>query len=233
LCQAPATSSSSTPSPKVKNSFGFSVGDSVAVGNLISEIVTSLQSVDGARSEYQELIWELESLQTLRHLYRLNHGGSSSEAVESIKFAALSCRIPLDDFLAKSNKYEKSLGPWNRAHSAQATVKKIGWTFGAKEDIRRMQRYLNIHVGTINMLLAQFGHEQMVMNDKNAEARIEQIQEQMDKAQSILGNMNKDMPAQTMLVRSMHSMLSGLYQLIRGELTTSFQHFNQVVNKVW
>lgn len=38
-------------------SFGFSVGDFVAVGGLIVEIVDALR---GTRSEYQELIRELE-----------------------------------------------------------------------------------------------------------------------------------------------------------------------------
>lgn len=38
-------------------SFGFGVGDFIAVGNLITEIVSALR---GARSEYQELIRELD-----------------------------------------------------------------------------------------------------------------------------------------------------------------------------
>jgi hypothetical protein len=35
-----------------KMSFGFSVGDFIAVGKLIGEITCSLQTIGGARSEY-------------------------------------------------------------------------------------------------------------------------------------------------------------------------------------
>ena len=51
-------------------SFGFSVGDFVAVGNLIVKIVNILR---GTQSEYQELIRELEryarsSIATIAHM---------------------------------------------------------------------------------------------------------------------------------------------------------------------
>jgi hypothetical protein len=53
-------------------SFGFSVGDFIAAGKLISDIINSLSDVGGSKSEYQELVRELESLQfALRHLDKL------------------------------------------------------------------------------------------------------------------------------------------------------------------
>jgi hypothetical protein len=141
-------------------SFGFSVGDFVAVGKLVGDIISSLQSVGGARSEYQEVMRELDSLnKTLQHLDRLGHDGTSSNVVDSLKFTALSCRIPLEDFLAKVKKYEKSLGPWSRPQIVQAVTGKLGWTFRRKDDINRMQAYLNMHIGTINILLTEHGHE--------------------------------------------------------------------------
>jgi hypothetical protein len=71
-------------------SFGFSVGDFVAVGKLVGDIISSLQSVGGARSEYQEVMRELDSLnKTLQHLDRLGHDGTSSNVVDSIKIHSL------------------------------------------------------------------------------------------------------------------------------------------------
>ena len=58
-------------------SFGFSVGDFIAIGKLIGDITSCLQSAGGARSEYQELIREFESLKVaLCHLDRLNNSTS-------------------------------------------------------------------------------------------------------------------------------------------------------------
>jgi hypothetical protein len=55
-------------------SFGFSVGDFIAVGKLIGEIISSLQTIGGAKSEYQELIREFDSLHTaLRSLAQLEN----------------------------------------------------------------------------------------------------------------------------------------------------------------
>jgi hypothetical protein len=54
-------------------SFGFLVSDFIAVGKLVVEISTSLQAIGGAKSENQELVRELQSLDTaLRHLDRLD-----------------------------------------------------------------------------------------------------------------------------------------------------------------
>src|SRR4051812_21562755 len=91
-------------------SFGFSVGDVIAVGKLIADIVSSLKDVGGSRADFLDLIRELECLQkALTHLDHLQQTGDNSQ-VDSIKFAALSCKRPLEEFLQKIRKYELSLG---------------------------------------------------------------------------------------------------------------------------
>lgn len=73
-------------------SFGFSVGDFLAAGTLIADITNSLREAGGSKSEHQELLRELESLNhALKHLDKLPTDGASAN-LESIKFAALSCQ---------------------------------------------------------------------------------------------------------------------------------------------
>lgn len=92
-------------------SFGFSIGDFLAVGKLVAEIITSLQDAGGAKSDYQELIRELECLgKVLRRLDELQAQNSNTKSLESIKYAALSCQRPLEDFLGKMKRYEDTLG---------------------------------------------------------------------------------------------------------------------------
>src|ERR1700712_5343270 len=135
-------------------SFGFSVGDFVAVGNLLVEITASLQGVRGAKSDYQELIRELEGLhKALQHVDKLQSNGASQRNLDSIKYAALSCRQPLEQFLGKIRRYEQSLGVSTADRNVlKSTVDKLRWSFGRKDEIWRLQCSLNIHVGTINIL---------------------------------------------------------------------------------
>jgi len=215
-------------------SFGFSVGDFVAIGKLVADITSALQSTGGAKAEYQELIREFQALEAaLRHLDRLEEDGTNSESVKSIKCAALHCRQPLADFLAKIKKYDKSLGIWSRSNVGKAATDKLRWTFREKEDIGRLQTYLNIHVGTINMRLAELGLERMAMLDKNAEANALQARAQLGNAHSLLDSIKKDLPGQTLLLNSVHSMVGGLCKLVCGEIRASVQQIGQAVNKVW
>lgn len=66
-------------------SFGFSVGDFLAVGKLITDITNSLSEAGGSKSEYQELLRELDSLNhALKHLEKLRSDNAASANLESI-----------------------------------------------------------------------------------------------------------------------------------------------------
>ena len=92
-------------------SFGFSVGDFIAVGSLITDIASSLQEAGGSKSEYQEILRELEGLErALSYLDKVKSGDACSMNIASIKYAALSCRRPLEQFLNKIKKYDNALG---------------------------------------------------------------------------------------------------------------------------
>ncbi|KAF1357596.1 hypothetical protein EJ07DRAFT_128187 [Lizonia empirigonia] len=214
-------------------SFGFSVGDFIAVGKLIGDITASLQSAGGAKSEYQELIREFQSLDAaLRHLDQLESNATNATTLVSIKCAALSCRHPLEEFLVKIRKYETSLGPWSQSSTIKTAATKLRWTFGHNEDVKRLQTYLNVHMGTINMLLAEYGLERMHVNDEKAASTAQQVRIQAENTHSLLENVRRDFTGQALLLRRVHSTLGGLYQLVCGDMKTSLQHFAQSVNKV-
>jgi hypothetical protein len=216
-------------------SFGFSVGDFIAVGKLISDITSSLQTIGGAKSEYQELIREFNSLSAaLRYLDQLqNKTSTPSKLLDSIKCAALSCRYPLEAFLSKIRKYEASLSPWNQFRTGKTVADKLRWTFGEKDDIRRLQTYLNVHVGTINILLMEHGLERMDIYEKRAEEDASQIRQQLDDANTALKDVAKTSAGEAVILRTMHSMLGNLWKVVCGEVKTSLQQVSQVVNKVW
>ncbi|OAK98669.1 hypothetical protein IQ06DRAFT_22129 [Phaeosphaeriaceae sp. SRC1lsM3a] len=214
-------------------SFGFSVGDFIAVGKLAGEIISSLQTVGGAKSEYQELIRELQSLQTaLRYLDRLDDTKSPSKHVQSIKCAALACTYPLESFFAKVKKYETSLGLWSRSNTAKTAKHKLRWSFGEKGEIVRLRAYLTMHIETINNMLIQHGLERMDLLGKEVEESTSQLQSKLDNTKTALENIQKDSAGQAVMLRTMQSMLGTLCKVVCGEIKTTIEQLSHVVTTV-
>lgn len=215
-------------------SFGFSTGDFLAVGKLIVDITSSLSAAGGAKSDYQELLRELESLRkALVHLDQLNSHDVSSTTLNSIKYASLSCQHPLEQFLAKVRKYEQSLSLRGKTNVFQSTTDKLRWTFGSSEEVKKLQSYLNVHIGTINILLAQYGLERMNIAEQRAETQHLQIRERLDHTQKLVQETKKNTLAQTVVIQNVGYVLGGLYQVVCGPMKVSLESLGQVVAKIW
>jgi len=101
-------------------SFGLSMGDFIAVGNVIADTMGSLKDAGDTKPNYKELIRELESLdRALKHVDRLQGVGA-----DGVKCAALMCRYPLEDFM-KILKYENSIRINEDAGVVKGTVRKL------------------------------------------------------------------------------------------------------------
>jgi hypothetical protein len=216
-------------------SFGFSVGDFIAVGKLFKDISSCLQDTGGAKADYQELVHELECLQqALQHLDRLQHSSSSAPSLnlDSIKYAALSCRRPLEQFLGKIQKYDRSLGIWGKSGIVRNTTDKLKWGFSSKEEVRRLQNYLNIHAGTINILLAEHGLEKMdIVSDKAAADQLH-IRERLETTQGFLASISGSLNTQALVIGTTQRMTTRLCEMINGEFRTSWRSLGEMVAKV-
>ena len=135
--------------------FGFSVGDFIALSSLISNIRTSLQSYGGARADYQELERELEILQlALAAIKSLTGPSQRHSEISAIKLVALSCRQTLNEFYARIQKYEKSLGITSKQSKGRASGRMVQWGLYMQVDMAKMRSYIAAHVGTLNTLLS-------------------------------------------------------------------------------
>jgi hypothetical protein len=136
-------------------SFGFAVGDFVAVGKLIRDIVSVLRTA--ARAEYDELILELHGLQhTLNHVERLTAPPERQSSVASIKVAALTCTHVLDEFANKLKRFE-SLSAQHGVSNGKLWTQKLRWGFTMGDEVRNLRCYLLVHVGSLNARLATEG----------------------------------------------------------------------------
>jgi hypothetical protein len=74
--------------------------------------------------------------------------------LQSIRAAAQSCRIPLERFLKKIEKFEYRLGTWNARTKGFATfTRKMQWRLMYKDDVKELQASLGGQIATISMLL--------------------------------------------------------------------------------
>ncbi|KAI9776512.1 MAG: hypothetical protein M1839_009546 [Geoglossum umbratile] len=121
-----------------------SVSSFVAVGKLIANIASSLRDSGGSKSEYQEVLRELDTLQrALTYVTSLKKGEA----------AVLACQYPLTEFYSKIQKYEPSLGLGKADGKVKDLATKVSWGFRMKVEVEKLRGILSLHAGTINMLL--------------------------------------------------------------------------------
>lgn len=90
--------------------FGFSIGNFLAAASLISNAICALRETGGSSSQYQRLDLELYALgRILQEVDHLEPVDGLEVIIDAIKATALSCQLPLREFLDSIKKYDKSL----------------------------------------------------------------------------------------------------------------------------
>lgn len=209
--------------------FGFAVGDVIAVGKLIKDITNCLRSAGGAKLEYQELLKELDALKiALDGLNQLNSNATPSALLDTIK----SFRERLDEFWAKIQKYDPSLGSTSRSNALRGTMDKLGWTFCQKEEVVQLQRNLQFYSSVINMHLIRHVTGQVQDMRKDTASVCTQIVERIHDTQDTLTYIDKDVSSQVVIAGNIQTMVNGLNQFVFSEIRTFLADFGQLVNKV-
>ena len=231
----PNTIANSSPATHITTmSFGFSVGDFIAAGKLIADITSCLKEVGGSKSEYHNVVLELECLhKTLVHLDRLQSRQGNSPTADSIKYAALSCRRPLEEFLAKLQPYEASLGARATGSAWKAPIDKVRFRLGGSDEIRRIQSYLSVHVGTINILLAEHGLETIDIVQEKTEAEQLAIRERLETTKGVLTQVQDSIAKQSTAIHNSTALLETLYKLVSGNIHTSCRKLEDMVAAAW
>ena len=215
-------------------SLGISVGDFIAVSKLVADIVSILRDAKESKGDYQELLRELGSLNNaLQSLDKLKPKGYESlKTLDSISYAALSCRRPLENFLHEIKPFEKCLGSWSTGSGLKIAADKLKWSFGKKDRVAKLRSYLGIHIGTINILMAEHGLALLDMNHDQINSEQVLVREKLDFAQTVVQKIEGNMVAQQVAIKSSESMLTRLCNLLDGQTSTLKRLFEMVAN-VW
>ncbi|KAI1357050.1 hypothetical protein F5Y01DRAFT_321363 [Xylaria sp. FL0043] len=164
-------------------SFGFSVGDFIAVAGLVHNIIRAISEHNGAVAEYQSCVSTLKSLHScicaIKEGLRFAQDVSSLDLHEVALLNGLTyelniCRDLLNAFLDSTYKYTASLLPSGEArkfNEAQAVIslfrrgkasmkrletawKKVSWAIFRKEDVRKLEKDLQGHLKALQLYLS-------------------------------------------------------------------------------
>ena len=122
---------------------------------LVSHCTANHQQNGEATSKYQDLIIELELLErALLRLYSLKPAEHELIHLEAIRAAASASKRPLENFLAKLEKFEKRLGTGKaKGNHYKGAGRRIQFNVAFDEYVKELRATLASHVLIIITLL--------------------------------------------------------------------------------
>lgn len=134
-----------------------SVGDIIATGLLIKDLIHALNNSRGSAAEYRELIRELTSLeevlQSVDRLCNANGGNGMNLELAALRAIALriadECRLSITTFQRRWSKYDPSLGA-GTSSTLKSAFAKVRWQVGEREDVLKFRAEVSAHAASLN-----------------------------------------------------------------------------------
>jgi len=159
-----------------------SVGDIVSVGLLIKDLVVALNESRGSQAEYKQLVDELNLLRdVLGRIDHLCNTTSTWTATRRFEVTALhdttlliaqNCRKFIEGFNVRLKKYDKTLGSSgarSKSEMLKATVAKIRWQTGEKEEVVRLHAEIASQTASLSLALgATTWYEQETLHKRRS-----------------------------------------------------------------
>ena len=148
---------------KMVVSFG-SVGDIIALGILIKDLIKCLDNGRGASAEFQTMIRELRSLEyalvEVQFLF-LPEPRQELQSLEPLRNSVLVVAAQLDkcitEYSSRLRRYQNNLQPGGSANFAKDVALKVKWGLSDKESFPKFQDEIVAHCLSINTLVASTG----------------------------------------------------------------------------
>ena len=135
--------------------FGFSVGDFVAVIQLINKISKAVRDAGGAVEDYQDTVSELESLKEI--FKRLDSSHASPSWGENlslpIKAHTESVLESLTRFSHVISKFDSNLGKTAPKGWTQGSWKKVQWSIQYAKEVEKLRASVGTCLSALNLLV--------------------------------------------------------------------------------
>lgn len=136
-------------------SFGFGVGDCLAVIHNLKRIAEEVQNYKDAPQHFQQLNAELRLLQgTLQCVLQIQTTDVNELAgLERIRMIVMHCQQPLQAFVNKIRSKESSLGHFRSAGTISAVGERLHWSLIRRKDVEDLRKVIVSEMVAINILL--------------------------------------------------------------------------------
>jgi hypothetical protein len=137
--------------------FGFSFGDFVQAISILNDVRKALRDTGGAKDELKSVSVDLEQLEILfEQLDRgsWDHGGDAGH-INAVKGMALTCKAPLQEFLAKLEKFKKLKETNLRGFRAgvRGEARKMRWAVEMKDEVEKFKTVIVAKLTPITLLM--------------------------------------------------------------------------------
>ncbi|KAJ1328103.1 hypothetical protein MN608_07439 [Microdochium nivale] len=126
-------------------SFGYAVGDVIAVLGLFERVAVELRNYKGAPAHFQQLGAEIDLLRsTLRQVLALDpQDEAERRTIERVRAIAMHCMEPLQKMADKMQTKESSLGQFRTSKSLGHIGMRLHWSMVAQSDVDELRAILN------------------------------------------------------------------------------------------
>lgn len=218
-------------------SFGFSASDFLAAGKLIAEIINCLNDASGSASEYQQLLRELHALdnglKTLNRLQPSSGSSAATAALDAIKCSALTCQIPLQDFLNKTRKYSALAHVEKKGNALTAAGRKIDWRLRMHAAAEKLRLSLGLYIGTINMQLGTKGLESAFETSQAVSDMRAEFSSVLDQSSRAIANILSGVKTMRSLIEQGNWILSGMKTMIMTSIPFKIEQIVRSVTVLW
>jgi len=147
----------SLPLPTTTMSFGFSVGDFIAVGSLVLKIGATLRESTGSSADYQKLLLRFGCFEQLLKTVRVTISQLPTPTMIAIHELVRQCEPLLRKFDTATEKYKRSLSSGGSGRKLNDSWRKIGWGMYKRDEILELFDGLGKQMDAINLLLSCCG----------------------------------------------------------------------------
>ncbi|CEI63835.1 unnamed protein product [Fusarium venenatum] len=137
-------------------SFGYGVGDFIAVLGLFERIALELRNYKDAPMHFQQLRAELDLVHsTLKHVLSLEPDCKEEfQTLEQIRAIVMHCSQPLQTMVNKMRSKESSLGHFRSTRSLSGIGERLHWSMIAQGDVDAVRKTILSQMAAVNILLS-------------------------------------------------------------------------------
>ncbi|KAI1073290.1 hypothetical protein LB507_010811 [Fusarium sp. FIESC RH6] len=137
-------------------SFGYAVGDVIAVLGLFERIAIELRNYKDAPMHFQQLRAELDLVHsTLKHVLSLEPDCKEEhQTLEQIRAIVLHCSAPLQGMVNKMRSKESSLGHFKSSKTLSNIGERLHWSMIAQGDVDSLRKIIMSQMASVNILLS-------------------------------------------------------------------------------